>query len=272
MNPMLLNWIGIVVAIILVDLTLSGDNALVIGAAAAKLHGRARRYAITFGGIMAIILRIILASGAVLLLQIPFVRIVAGLAVFIIALQLIGDMYQNQQAAEGADQGRSLGFGLFKVGSDSTFVRACLTIVVADVSMSIDNILAIAALSHGNFPLLAIGLLLSVGMLLVASALIAKLIERLPWLLYIAGAILAFTAGSLIVEDKELLPTLNQWDVTVPGPLLVYLEIAFVLIFAVVALWQFAHRQPPQKKGKDQPPTPTITSSTPSLGQVSRPR
>lgn len=242
MNAMILHWAGIILAIIVVDLTLSGDNALVIGAAASKLQGRARGYAITFGGVMAIILRIVLASGAVLLLQIPYVKAIGGLAVFWIALQLVRDLYNAENSLE-VDK-RSQRFG---IGNQTTFFRACLTIVVADISMSTDNVLAIAALAQGNFLVLAIGLALSIAFLLVASSFIAKVIERFPLLLALAGAILAFTAGSLILSDHVLEPTVNLYDKQIPGPpLAIMLQIVFVAIFTLVALVQYWLR--PQTK------------------------
>lgn len=256
MDANFLRLAGIIVAIIVVDLTLSGDNALVIGAAASKLQGRARGYAITFGGIMAIVLRIALASGAVFLLQIPYVKLIGGLAVFWIALQLVKDLYTAENTL--AVDRRTRRFG---IGNQTTFFRACLTIVVADISMSTDNVLAIAALAQGNIPLLAIGLALSIALLLVASSFIAKVIERFPILLALAGAILAFTAGSLILSDNVLKPTVDFYDNQIPGPpLVIMLEIVFVAIFTLVAFAQYWLR--PQRK-QDARRNEAIKATTP---------
>lgn len=242
MNAMWLKDFGIVVAIILVDLALSGDNALVIGSVAAKLQGKQRKNAITYGGMIAIVLRIGLTFLAVYLLQIPYINIVGGILVFAIAVQLIRDIEQEPQeelameaAAANAQHPRR---GLRQpLSSDSTFTRAIITIAIADLSMSLDNALAIAALARQNLVLLAVGLFLSVAFLLLASAVIASLIARFPILMYLSGLILAITAGTMILSDKHVEPLVAQWDAQIPGPPLYYLLLAAIsVLFVIVAL------------------------------------
>lgn len=232
---MLLTDVGVVVAIILVDLALSGDNALVIGAAAAKLQGRQRRQAITFGGAAAVVLRVALAFLAVLILNIPFIEAIAGVVVFVIALQMVRDLYQAED-----DEAEAKVAARFKIGPSSSLLAACVTIAIADLSMSLDNVLAIAALAHGNYLLLAIGLIFSVALLLVASAFVAALIERFPILLYAAGAILAFTAGSMIISDKQIGQYITRWDPSVPGPLGLEVQLLFLALFigGAVFFWR----------------------------------
>jgi YjbE family integral membrane protein len=239
---MVLQDIGIVIAIILVDLALSGDNALVIGSVAAKLHGATRRRAITFGGLIAIVLRIALTLLAVFLLRIPFINLLGGLLVFVIAVQLVRDIdtepqkeAEMEQAATQDDPAPRKGFRQ-PLTSDATFMRAITTIALADLSMSLDNALAIAALARQNLVLLGVGLFFSVILLLVASAFIAALIARFPLLMYLSGLILAITAGTMVLGDPKIVPLVQQWDVQVPGPLYYELLAAIVVLFGVIVL------------------------------------
>jgi YjbE family integral membrane protein len=233
MDTAILKAIGTVAAIILVDLALSGDNALVIGSVASKLVGRQRRNAITVGGLIAIVLRIALTFLAVFLLQIPFISIIGGIAVFVIAVQLIRDIDNVQQEEADMDhpaQGRRV------IPGNASFVTAITTIAIADFSMSLDNALAIAALARTNYLLLIIGLLFSVTVLLVASAVVARLIARFPLLMYASGLILAITAGTMVLDDKRLKPIVEQWDKQLPGPPVYYLLLgAVVVLFGIVA-------------------------------------
>lgn len=176
--------------IVLVDLVLSGDNALVIGAAAARLPRHQQRSAIIWGGAGAIVFRITLASIATVLFGIPLVQAIGGAAILIIAIRLL--------LPEDAGAGRRLG------SRSDRLMAAIITIMVADVSMSTDNVLAIGALAAGNVPLLAAGLVLSMLLLLTASAIVAALIRRFWWLLDVAATILGWTAASLIANDQWL--------------------------------------------------------------------
>lgn len=108
------------------------------------------------------------------------------------------------------------------------FWTALLTILVADVTMSLDNVLAIGALAAGNLPLLAAGLLLSIALLLLGSALIAELIKRLPWLLDLAALVLAWTAAHMILEDIRLAPVLEHF----PWPQFALPAMAFAIVIA----------------------------------------
>lgn len=171
-------------AIVLLDLVLSGDNALVIAAAASKLPRAQRTVAIIWGGFIAIALRILLTGVATELLQITWVRAVGAVLLLLVAVRVIWPWESNAR------------FGMAR-----TFVAAVATIIAADVTMSLDNILAIAALAQGQVVLLAIGLICSMAMLFIASALIARVMERLPWLLDIAAAVIAWTAAHLFLGD-----------------------------------------------------------------------
>jgi YjbE family integral membrane protein len=240
-----LRWVGIVVAIVLVDLSLSGDNAVVIGAVASRLPPRRQRAAITFGILMAIVARIALAASALLVLRLPYVQAAGGLIVFLIAGQMIVEQLSGdvEAVAEG-EQGRKRG-GWRSLSGGEGLLRASLIILLADVTMSLDNILAIVALARGNFLVLALGFLLSMLMLLVASTLIARLIARFPILMYAAAGILAWTAGTMVLDDARLHPLIAQLDAQVSGPSIQQLVApAFVVVLGVFALikWLMARR------------------------------
>lgn len=186
--------------IVLVDLVLSGDNALVIGAAAARLPRRQQRVAIIWGGVGAVMFRIALASIATLLFGIPLVQAIGGVAILVIAIRLLAP----------EDDGGSRRWR----GKSDRMLAAIITIVVADVSMSLDNVLAIGALAAGNIPLLASGLVLSMLLLMTASAVVASLIRRFSWLMDVAAIVLGWTAAGLIANDmwlnQRLHPTAQQ--------------------------------------------------------------
>jgi YjbE family integral membrane protein len=196
----MLQYLSILGSIILVDLALSGDNALVIGAAASSLPRRQRRIAILSGGSAAIVLRIVFTIAAALLLQLPFLQTIGAVLLIIIAVRLLVGQHEN--TPEDGQEGAS--------GNQTGFWAALFTILIADVTMSLDNILAIAALARNEIPLLIIGLLVSVFLLLVGSAIVAELIQRLPWLMDLAALVLGWTAARMILDDKLVSGYLDQ--------------------------------------------------------------
>jgi YjbE family integral membrane protein len=207
----MLELLGAIGGIVLVDLALSGDNALVIGAAAAGLPRRQRTQAILLGGAGAIILRIVFAIAATLLLQLPFLQALGGLALLYIAARLL--MERTGKHEEVVDEQAKL-IPHARTDAQPTnapgFTRALLTILVADVTMSLDNVLAIGALAQGELLVLVIGLLLSIALVLAGSALVANLIRRLPWLLDVAALVLGWTAASMVLHDLRLGPWLHN--------------------------------------------------------------
>ncbi|MGA8941890.1 MAG: TerC family protein [Thermoactinomyces sp.] len=170
--------------IIIIDIILSGDNAVMIGMAARKLPEKQRKKAIIFGAGAAVFLRATLTAIAAYLLNIPLLMTVGGILLIGIAVRLLLD---NESETE-VDIGDSL-------------KSAVKTIIVADVVMSLDNVLAVAGAAHGNVFLVLFGLALSIPIIMWGSSLIARLLNRLPWLVYVGAAILGFTGGQLIVED-----------------------------------------------------------------------
>jgi YjbE family integral membrane protein len=200
-------------SIILVDLVLSGDNALVIGAAAAGLPKQQRWYAIVLGGGGAIVLRLAFALLATFLLRLPLLQAIGGILLLIIAVRLLMDRGDTKHA-KPAEHSQSVQGSELDIAKERSVQRgfwgALLTITVADVTMSLDNVLAIGALAAGNLPILAIGLLLSIVLLLLGSALVAEIIGRLPWLLDVAALVLAWTAARMVLEDIRLAPVLEH--------------------------------------------------------------
>lgn len=208
----MLEILGAIGGIILVDLALSGDNALVIGAAASGLPARQRRRAILLGGGGAIVLRVIFAAVATLLLQLPLLQAAGGALLLWIAYRLLAGRGEKAGEVEAAsDSAAAVGMGEKKQAATAGFGAALLTILLADVTMSLDNVLAIGALAAGHLPLLAAGLLLSMGLVLLGSAVVATLIRRLPWLLDVAALVLGWTAASMMLHDLRLGPILDQW-------------------------------------------------------------
>ena len=185
--------------IILVDLALSGDNALVIGAVASNLPRRQQLAAIIYGGIGALVIRFALAAVATELLQVTYLRAAGGLVILIIALRLL--LPEN----DGSRRARR---------SSDRLLGAIVTITLADMAMRLDNVLAVGALAGGNIILLAGGLTISVALLFVASALVALLTEHLSWIMDLAAIILGWTAANLFIGDpwveRELRLTHDQ--------------------------------------------------------------
>ena len=189
--------------ILLIDLVLSGDNALVIGATASRLPRASRMLAIILGGVGAVFFRLILATVATELLQVSLLRAIGGVILIVIAIRLL--------VGQGDDQSA-------RFASQNRLLPAILTILLADATMSLDNVLAVGALAHGDIWLLVAGLLVSMALLFVASALIAQIVERFAWLIDLAAAVLAWTASGLFLDDalvKSQLPALEPWGLYV---------------------------------------------------------
>jgi YjbE family integral membrane protein len=178
-------------SIVLIDLVLSGDNALVIGMAAHRLPPRQRRIAITGGAAAAILLRVTLTVGASLLLQVAYLRLLGGALLLWIAFKLL------KEEAAGAEEN----------ASPERLRDAILTIVVADFVMSLDNILGVAGAAGGHTGLLLFGLALSMGIMMLGGNLVAALLNRAWWLAYLATAVIAHTGATMILHD----PALHAW-------------------------------------------------------------
>src|SRR5215813_7042125 len=185
-----------IMQIVLINLVLSGDNAVVIGMAAYPLGRHERRVAIVVGGGAAILLRIALTWSAAVLLEIPALRAVGGLVLLWVGFRLL-------EVSEAAEEHKQA----------TTLLGAIGTILLADVIMSLDNVLGVAAVSHGEVILLAFGLIVSMAVLMVAGGLIAELIDRLWWLAYLGAALIAWTGSDMIQDDIVVAQVLTLPDV-----------------------------------------------------------
>ena len=183
-------WVGLL-KIIWINIILSGDNAVVIALAARSLPPEQQKKAIAFGSGAAVVLRIALTVVAAKLMALSFVRIVGGALLLWIGLQLLtGD--------EGDEDGESKG--------KSSMMTAIRTILIADLVMSLDNVIAVAAAANGNMALLIIGLAISIPLVIFGSTLMIKLMERFPIIVTLGAALIGWVAGETIMNDKMLHP------------------------------------------------------------------
>jgi len=173
------------IRIIVIDLALSGDNAVVIGMAAHRLPPKQRKTAILIGGGAAIGLRIVLTIIAALLLQVPGLELTGGLLLIWIGFRLLE---KEEESHEGV-----------KVAS--SMKEAIITILVADFIMSTDNVLGVAGASEGNIGLLLFGLILSMAILMFMGSLVADLLNRFWWLAYLGSGVIAWTGTLMFIKD-----------------------------------------------------------------------
>jgi len=183
-------WWSALLAIILIDLVLAGDNAIVIALAARNLPAEHQNKAIMWGTVGAIVVRSAMTVGVVWLLKIPGLMLVGGLGLLWIAFKLISDTSEDEHEGSGA----------------TTFWGAMKTIIVADALMGVDNVLGVAGAANGDFTLVVIGLLISIPIVVLGSKLVLRLVEKWPVIIHLGAAVLAFTAAQMIINEKLLDP------------------------------------------------------------------
>lgn len=171
--------------VLAIDLILSGDNAVVIALAVRQLEGKTRRRAIFWGAMGAVGLRLIFAAVVTYLLLIPFLQAVAALLLIWIAWRLL---FQGDEHGE--------------VESSTSIWGAIKIIIVADVIMSLDNVVALVGVSGGNLWLLVFGLLLTIPLIVYGSQILSSLMDRMPWLVYLGSGILVYVAVEMFLEDR----------------------------------------------------------------------
>ncbi len=190
----MLETVQAVAAIVLIDLALSGDNALVIGMAARRLPRRQRRKASAIGAGAAVALRVALAAVATLLMTIPYLQLVGGIVLAFIAYRLVQPATSRHDVTVG---GRSL-------------PEAIGIILTADLAMSMENVLGVAGAAHGDITLLIFGLALSIPIVLFGSGVIAGLLDRFPQVVWLGAAALAWTSADLVLGDPAVhIPSLH---------------------------------------------------------------
>lgn len=181
-----LAFINVLISIIIINIVLSGDNAVVIALATLRLNKNEAKTAIFWGTFGAVALRIVLTIVAAYVLSIPYIQTLGGIALAWIALKLLLD-------DENTD-----------VEAPSSMKQAIKTIIVADLFMSLDNVLAVAGASGGNDVLLIFGLVLSIPLVIWGSTFIAKLMSRWPWLVYIGAGLIGWVAGEMFVKEPYM--------------------------------------------------------------------
>ncbi|OXS53028.1 hypothetical protein B1A99_31185 [Cohnella sp. CIP 111063] len=181
--------------ILLVNIVLSGDNAVVIAMASRSLPERLRKRAIWAGALGAVLLRIVLSIAAIALLDIPAVRLIGSLLLLYIAIHLLLDDGEEKQVAGSSSLG-----------------KAVAIILLSDLIMSLDNVLAIAAIADNDLWLMSAGIALSIPLIIWGSQLILRALTRYPFIVWVGSAILGFTAGQMLGDVeliRERLPALG---------------------------------------------------------------
>lgn len=203
--------------IVMINLLLSGDNAIVIAMAGRRLPAHQRRRAVWWGAVAAILLRCILTLGALTLLHIPFLQTAGAVLLFIIALQLLLDNREVSLHTQAA----------------TTLASAVWTIVVADFVMSLDNVLAVAAVANGDTVMLVIGIVMSIPIIIWGSSFIMRLLDRLPGLIYLGGGLLGYTAAEMMLSD----PGLQRYAQLLPSEFEKLFPLTAVVTLLILALF-----------------------------------
>jgi YjbE family integral membrane protein len=194
-------------SIVMIDIMLAGDNAVVIAMAVRSLPPRAKTTGIILGVAGAIMVRVICTFLMAKLLSVEFLKMIGGVLILYIAVKLLTEDYSEDSSHRA-----------------SNLWKALWLIIVADISMGTDNMLAVAAASYGNIYLIGFGLLLSIPFVVFTSSLLAKLMDRYPIILYIGAAILGKIGGELIITDPAVQALLSPSKFT---------TIAFILFSAL---------------------------------------
>jgi YjbE family integral membrane protein len=212
--------------IVVINVLLSGDNAVVIALACRNLPHRQRLWGMVIGAGVAVVLLIVFTGLVARLMELPYLKAAGGLALFYIAAKLL--LPEEHDETE--------------VQAEAHLWRAVRLVVIADIVMSLDNIIAVATAARGNWTLLAIGLAVSIPIIIAGAALIMALLDRLPILVWLGAALLGWVAGEAVVTDKAVAPALAaafgegfaaylQWLAGAAGA---------VLVLAAGALWRRA--------------------------------
>ncbi len=212
------NWLFLLLQIFFVDLLLGGDNAIVIALACRRLPPEDTRRAVLFGAIGAVALRLVMILFANALLGVPLVKLVGAWMLVVIAL--------NVRAENGDDDVRAFR----SAGTAGEFLSAAAVIMLADATMSLDNVVALAAIAGGDFWLMAIGVLISIPIVAYGALILTALIRRAPEIITVGVAFLGWIAGSMAVSD----PLVAGW-VQANAPALAIFAPPLVALFALSA-------------------------------------
>lgn len=201
--------------VVVADLVLAGDNAVAVGLAASGLAPKKQRQAIFIGVILALVLRIGFALVAIQLLAVRGLLLAGGLLLLWVAWRMFKDI--RAQAHESAAQTEAVAAGATPLeGKAISFTRALISIVIADISLSLDNVLVVAGVAREHPEIMAFGLILSVLLMGAAAGIIARIIHKYPWIAIAGVVIIVFAALRMIWEDAHLLlphliPAMPAW-------------------------------------------------------------
>ncbi|HZH59543.1 MAG TPA: TerC family protein [Metabacillus sp.] len=202
--------------IIGIDLVLGADNAIVIAMACRNLPDVQRNKAIIMGTMLAIVFRIFITLIAVYLLKIPFLQLIGGVFLLYIAYHLIVGKEEDTT----------------KIKSHHSLWKAIKTIVIADLLMGFDNVLAVAGAAQGHMILVALGLLISIPIIIWGSKMILVLLTKYPFLIYFGGGLLAFTSGKMIIEEPNLQNLYSSYPMIEQS--IPYLTVSFILLAGLI--------------------------------------
>ena len=192
------------ISIVIIDLTLAGDNALVIALAVRSLPKRQQLYGRIWGTLGAVLLRLAFITIATYLLKVPFLQLVGGLLLIWIALKLV-------RQSGGEEEGH--------VRHGTSMREAIWIIIVADAAMSLDNVLGVAAAAHGDMLLVVFGIGMSLPLVVWGSGLLAMLMNRFVWIIWLGGGILGYVAGEMILRDSGVVRMVGEmpgWAIVLP--------------------------------------------------------
>ncbi len=224
-----LKFLSALLSVIIIDLILAGDNAVVIAMAVQNLHRKQRKWGIVLGSVAAVLLRVICTFFAAQMLKISFLKFVGGALIAWIAVKLL---------VQGAEEE--------KVGEAGNLLQAIRLIVVADIVMSMDNMLAVAGASKGNMFLLIFGLGFSIPLVVGTSTLLSMLMDKYPIIVYIGAAVLGKVAGEMMITDPWIQKVFQ------PPAYLVYVTEAAFAVGVIAAgrlllRWKTAREQESQE-------------------------
>lgn len=235
-------WWSALLAIILIDLVLAGDNAIVIALAARALPKHLQKKAIVWGTVGAIVVRSIMTIGVVWLLKVPGLLLIGGLGLLWIAYKLVANSDNHDEHGVAA----------------TTFWGAMKTIIVADALMGVDNVLGVAGAAHGAFDLVVIGLLISVPIVVFGSSVVLKLVDRFPAIMYIGAGVLAYTAAKMIVTEPMLASVFGTKEN--PAVALRYAVEAGCIVLVLGLAWLATRK----KSRREEPAQIAATAQAPS--------
>lgn len=210
--------------ILAIDLVLSADNAVVIALAVRNLEGKTRRRAIFWGTFGAVALRLAFAAVVTFLLQIPFLQVVGGLLLLWIAWRLVADDHSS---------------GHDNVTAGGSVWQAIRIIIVADVVMSLDNVVALVGVSGGNLWLLLFGIALTIPLIIYGSQVLSRLMNRFGWIVYAGAGVLVFVAVEMIFKDRVIEGITGETLHLLERPIALVLSLLFV-----AAVWIWTRRRP----------------------------